>query len=719
MYKTKKISQTKLNTHVRMRWDSDRARRALRNAFQTGDLVFFAGSGISLRSGVPSTGDILSRTVAATFPTIGDLQELHLLDALSKHLIAQISQEVIREWEPEIFYEKFLEAAAGIPETLHLWRSLVPSEWRSRGMQLQPNLNHYAIVDYSAKHNVPILTTNFDHLFEIAAQRLGRKYRVVRHFTRDSWSPRSNELVIIKMHGTVPRTLKDDDSFRRSLYTTMTDISRTNFGLASFLAKLSRRYSLTIVGYSGRDIDIFPNIRRIAHGDTQAKPLFWINRFLDRKTQEVINPLAMDYRNAVGLGDRVTILGDSYPDDFFRLMGYKDQISEAQYKKTRQLAVVMLDSLRSELERKLTWSSIQHLMFFAVALRSTGRFKDAHRIFLSIHNNRHLRSQLAYHEEALLLQTGCDSAHHLSRFAELERYAGRLCAISLGSRSRARLPGLIMGLTMKSEAVRMRIPTETFILDDLGPRLYSKQLRLALRENRITSSTISKILSDHNVGRGRHLFLSKFGAFGEVAIRAQHYMIEHGFREVSMEWNLRKANGGGSTPRLSRSNIKRELERLRLESLRSGYSLGVANYYKFLSRMSAAHQVQEMVEAGRSIAPIIHGVAVDYLLSQNIVEMKLREAERGFLSRTQQQELKSLMLQTVHVGRESENPLNVIKSILAIAELNRIMTRGTSFRALLRLDGRDYREELLAQIAVIQAPLWKDFINQLFSRSLS
>src|SRR5689334_18179657 len=67
--------------------------------------------------------------------------------------------------QPEIFYENLLTVADD-PRALSLWRILSPRWLSARGVELQPNPNHFAIAAYAARHGLPVFTMNFDMLFE-------------------------------------------------------------------------------------------------------------------------------------------------------------------------------------------------------------------------------------------------------------------------------------------------------------------------------------------------------------------------------------------------------------------------------------------------------------------------------------------------------------------------------------------------------------------------
>ena len=119
---------------------------------QGGKMFFFAGSGISYDSNLPSASDILRNTAHVLLPPMSDAQK----EAITSRI------------QPENFYEIIL-GVTNEQESLHLWSSLHSGTQRRFGSGAQPNLAHFFIVEHSAKYGWPIFTTNFDCMFESAA----------------------------------------------------------------------------------------------------------------------------------------------------------------------------------------------------------------------------------------------------------------------------------------------------------------------------------------------------------------------------------------------------------------------------------------------------------------------------------------------------------------------------------------------------------------------
>ena len=129
-------------------------------------LVFFVGSGISMMypSLLPSASSIVTKTVKALRP------KPFIKDC--KHGL-NIDTKIISNILPEIYYEIITDVLGD--QILRIWELL--EFWRfSKKISkynLGPNSYHFIIVYLSWINKKPIITTNFDNLFEEAALRLG------------------------------------------------------------------------------------------------------------------------------------------------------------------------------------------------------------------------------------------------------------------------------------------------------------------------------------------------------------------------------------------------------------------------------------------------------------------------------------------------------------------------------------------------------------------
>lgn len=226
------------------------------DAYRDGKVIFFAG--------LPKAPDILDHSLRAALPTL--------------HLTQDERKKITSDIQPEVFYETLL-CVDDTMNVLGLWRSLHLETQTKYGIQCPPNNVHWALVKYSAKHGIPILTTNFDTMFEAAAKNhtlhplvfLPKDDPPAQHYT--------GKPVICKLHGSISDS--QGNLTLDSLMTTMTQISKINKPWLGYISKFVEDRSLHIcfVGYSGRDVDLFPHIRTQCLTRT-TKPL-WLNHFED------------------------------------------------------------------------------------------------------------------------------------------------------------------------------------------------------------------------------------------------------------------------------------------------------------------------------------------------------------------------------------------------------------------------------------------------------
>jgi len=224
---------------------------------EAGKVFFFAGSGISYKSNLPKAFDILKHTIRAFLPRLNDKQVDELCSI-----------------QPEVFYEVVLDLTETY-ESLHIWRSLFPKTWMTAGIKCKPNLAHFFIVKHSFDKGVPIFTTNFDVMFEMAAKELSIPYQLLLPNDTPRFSGES-KLSICKLHGTI----QDEEGKYTpdSLATTMTAITKFNVPWVRELGLLMEKAHLCFVGYSGRDVDLFPHISAYAKSN-KTFAVYWINKF--------------------------------------------------------------------------------------------------------------------------------------------------------------------------------------------------------------------------------------------------------------------------------------------------------------------------------------------------------------------------------------------------------------------------------------------------------
>lgn len=224
---------------------------------QQRSVMFFAGSGISIESGLPSVPEILESTIGAFLPTR-----------------ATADSQWLTSIQPEVFYGALLEVYDGNYETLGLWRALHPnwSHGSTGSDRPRPNIAHHMIVLYSFLVGVPVLTTNFDTMFEDACVELGLEFELRSH--RDDppgpLTPAHSPVQVCKLHGSISGP--DGSYTPEDLRTTMVGITAINEPWIRAISDHLQELSICFVGYSGRDIDYFP---AMASG-VAKRPVFWM-----------------------------------------------------------------------------------------------------------------------------------------------------------------------------------------------------------------------------------------------------------------------------------------------------------------------------------------------------------------------------------------------------------------------------------------------------------
>jgi hypothetical protein len=223
-------------------------------------IIFFAGSGVSIPSCLPSAYAMIDTTIKTIAPQPISGQQDKLI----------YEQKKLSEILPEIYYDVIRDLvgdnAIKAWEVLEFWKDNI----ELKKFHLGPNIAHYLIVFLASKGKSPVITTNFDTLFEEAALRLGITPEVSTPLSKTyKISPKNNTVAIWKVHGSVDNL----ESIRTTLQTiTMTDTIK----LGEIQKQFERQGAdVCFVGYSGRDIDLFPFILSWKTGSTY----FWLDPY--------------------------------------------------------------------------------------------------------------------------------------------------------------------------------------------------------------------------------------------------------------------------------------------------------------------------------------------------------------------------------------------------------------------------------------------------------
>lgn len=276
---------------------SDESGIELMKSLRAGRVVFFAGAGISMDSGLPDAMELIAPVACHYFPTRSrKVDEREVVLEPDGAPGAKGRLVFGRDILPEELYSILLEH---LPEQdkadcVGMFGCLRPS--KGHEYCPQPNFVHRFIVLYSYVHDVPVFTVNFDPMFELACEQQGLPYRAYSFRDMEAYErycaddDGSRIVRICKVHGSVG--LSDDEAFdHRMIKTTAEAISRDD-GWAASIIGLMGDHDLAFAGYSGRDVDFYPAIRTAALAEKGARkaeespgygyrPLFWFDRFKD------------------------------------------------------------------------------------------------------------------------------------------------------------------------------------------------------------------------------------------------------------------------------------------------------------------------------------------------------------------------------------------------------------------------------------------------------
>jgi hypothetical protein len=201
-------------------------------------IIVGAGLSVSSPTCAPGVGPFLERTTEL-------LQEAAGYQPRDSTYIKRLFPEVTYGAIGEVF---------GTDSHMRMWE--VFSEAFAAQAGASPNVGHLVVADLAARNRWPVLTTNFDRFIERAAQSLG--YGLNSSVPRLRESKRSYRqtqgvVTLVKVHGTA-----DDHHTIRS---TAADLSRCA-RIVQRLAFQPEPTRLLVIGYSGRDFDVFPHLAK-------------------------------------------------------------------------------------------------------------------------------------------------------------------------------------------------------------------------------------------------------------------------------------------------------------------------------------------------------------------------------------------------------------------------------------------------------------------------
>lgn len=205
----------------------EESRRLIRTAMADHNLVIFVGAGVSLDSGMPSWSKAVSQIADKLNISPNEIDSLKIpqyyFNARGKNDYTQLVHQIFRY-----------------------------------GTHLQTMPVHKKIIDFNAD---VMITTNYDHLLEQAAEESGEVLHIV---SKDSDLPYKRGKELIKMHGDFEHdnfVLKEDDYLNYG----------QNFRLIkNYITSLSGTKTILFVGYSFSDPDlkqIFSWLKNVLQGD--------------------------------------------------------------------------------------------------------------------------------------------------------------------------------------------------------------------------------------------------------------------------------------------------------------------------------------------------------------------------------------------------------------------------------------------------------------------
>lgn len=215
----------------------------IKEALNNKNMTVFAGSGISIDSGVPLWGDLISKIKVSL-----NTQETDYL---------KVAELFHIQFKDNIYYQKISE--------------YFPKD-------SQPNLIHKKIVRLNVKN---IITTNWDELLENAINEQGEFFEIIKSDEDIGYSNGYSKL--IKMHGSIEQrniVFKESDYLNYS----------ANFPLVeNFIKSTFSTDTVLILGYSLSDINIQQVISWVNFQSKHIKPIYFL------KVDSVFDYLEFEY----------------------------------------------------------------------------------------------------------------------------------------------------------------------------------------------------------------------------------------------------------------------------------------------------------------------------------------------------------------------------------------------------------------------------------------
>lgn len=496
----------------------------LNAAFANHRLIFLAGSGISRASGLPAADQLLRQT----------------LDLVLPEACTEEARQRLAQLQPELVYEAIIRMG-GDRRCLLLWTALGRAAQNRVGITIQPNAIHRLLVKYSHDAGVPLVTPNFDVMFEQAARAQNIPFRV--YLPHDPPPHDLSELAICKIHGSIETS--DGACDTETIWTTASEIATFNAPWMKFLNEQARGRQWCFAGYSGRDIDLLPHLAGAAHG---GPPIIWIDHFDEGA------PVTANARQTNAM------LVEGFPCQVFADLGKCPPAPDAE---PPDLTPLLADLAR-EFRREVAFTAAQRTLLHAILIQHVGSTQEALSILDRIDDGAFhalpARSQIEY----LGMRANCH--HEMSRYQQLGS-----CGLRMARYGRQDVSALIHGLIIHAESLRMRLPADA----------YYPETGYALHLARLTV-VVYFLLVAGLVG----LCLLVTGKRLEgLAPAIRHTVIEHGVRFLAIVQRVvqRRARRPHT---LAGRFLRRAWHTIYETSHHHGYAAGMANAGKFLARIA-------------------------------------------------------------------------------------------------------------------------------------
>jgi hypothetical protein len=689
--------------------------------FHRHQLFFLCGAGISSKCGLPTGKIILDRLCKLFLEPKNDGVAREFQTSFGSDYVNTLISRVKAKIQCEVFFERLLWIDDGNETPLQIWRCLDPKEWIRNGYKLKPDLIHSALVDYSLESHIPLITVNFDCLFELEAINRGVGCRVISPTELDAMDTLDltfeDELTVIKPHGTI--TGAEEPFSSSNLKICLSQVSKTNFGFIDYLSKMMSEYHLTILGYSGRDIDIYPNLISLSQ-KTQKRPV-WINKF---RKQGSIDFNDVAYMNALRLN--ADIIADYYPDALFRELRVSSSDCE-NYNNVNEALCQILGNIEQRIKKELPWDDPKRLLLLGSLLVDIGEYEPAFHLLKKLHD-----APLDYtqRERAILLCALNSATHNTSRFPKLNTYAKELS--NLGKKNEQLLTFQITGESDKAEFKRMRVPFDTFLFDCYDLDLFNEKLCKALEYGITVSKTIERQLAKKDMGKiwptiknSSSIDSFSYSWKSIDLIRTQHELIGQDIRRLSTEMLLvfhqikRRASQGKPVDEMVNfffEDYKDQINHIELLCKKYGHARGIIYAEKFLSKIILLSQNAKATKT----ASLENWFNLTKLLNaETNLELNMMEQIKIYMGKMQLNEAENLAEELFYKSVSSGNRMNALKALFAIAECNRLKGKTDFREAFTTANNQRHFADAQRLLNEIDLPLWKEFTRkakQKFSR---